>query len=256
MKLKRIFSFTTLIGLIVVMPTAMSKDYYGSVFGGFITTNAAISADYNCAGDCTVYQAGAEQYRDTLAQTGLNAGAGIGFWYKQSTKFKLGAELEGMVDTGNAAVTFSNDHIFPSDSSIRNRFALRYLFNAMAVISANITEQLASYFKIGPSVGVVYSEIHFIPGGDSGGFPEFSFKQDNGYIGWAIGLGLTQQFTKNIGGFIEYEHMNYGKHSLTSLTTPSNNIGFPNTYGLLHRRYQNIAMDAVKVGVTFNLAAV
>lgn len=254
MKIRQIFAGIAALVAVLATPQVVAAQFYGGLMGSAVSAYNQVDFFYGCRGLCTI--GGFETYEQNMHQVGYGGGAVLGVWMPINSTYAYGFDIDGVGNSGKGSIELFNDLVPPGNSNIFTQFAMRYNVNLVASILAHITKHADVYAKLGVSFTNIRYRLRVSWAGIGGTpFSDITSSEDKNFWGWVVGVGLSRTICHHFSAFVEYNFMSYGSHSLGFIDTPDN-VANSASFGRLHRNYQNLFANMLKVGVTYNFAAI
>jgi len=211
--------------------------------GGFA---AYYSADFQYGGNYFSNDANNQVYNNTSFQQGASGGGQIGMQYHFQSPYFLGLNFSADSNANKARLTVIAASAFPVGLSpnLNHQFRIGVNVDMTGVIGTDITAKMHLYAKIGAS----YAELtHTLTGTPIGAFPSstiiFARLQRKSLWGWVVGAGLTQDLSRWLNVFAEYDRYDYSNNELNSYDSL-----FPGNVDRL-TQHMRATSSAVRVGL-------
>ena len=184
--------------------------------GGFA---AYYSANFQYGGNYFANDANNQVYNNAVFQQGVAGGGQLGVQYHLHSPYFLGLNLSAAINSSKARLALFAVPVLPGGfvPNLNHQFRIGSNVDMTGVLGADITPRTHLYAKIGAS----YAELtHAITGTPIVTSPSpsavFARTQRKSLWGWIVGVGLTQDLSRWLNTFIEYDRYDYNSYGLNS----------------------------------------
>lgn len=212
--------------------------FYLGGFVGYYSATFQYKANYftNLPSNQTILQ--------TAFQRGASGGGQLGFQYHFQKPYFLGLNISASTNANKARLGIVEIGTPVNRGTTEHQFRINSNVDIFALVGLDILVKTHLYAKLGASCGaftntiVGTSVIVVFPGA------VFSHLQRISLWGWAAGLGLTQDLTRHVNMFIEYNRYDFGRRELNSFDT---------LFGFADHLVQSVRPAAYTVRLGFNV---
>lgn len=183
--------------------------------GGFA---AYYSADYQYGGNYSSNVAGGsnQTYNNIVFQRGVAGGGQLGIQYHLHSPYFLGFNVSAASNASKARLSVIAIPAPPGGliPNLNHQFRIGSNVDMTGVLGADITSRTHLYAKIGASyAGLTHSLTGTTNPSTSA---VFARTQRKSLWGWIVGVGLTQDLSRWLNTFIEYDRYDYNSYGLNS----------------------------------------
>jgi len=237
----------------IILPVArnMIENPWQAYLGGFVGYySATYQYDGHYFSNTPLIAVGNQPILVSAFQRGFSAGGQIGLQYHFQSLWFTGVNFSGASNASKARVSVFAELPPPATSlapaSMSYQFRISANVDMSGIVGLDILPKTHLYAKLGASYAAfttslvgTYTQDIPIP------TASFSRLQRKNFWGWVVGLGLTQDLSRCVNMFVEYNRYDYGRYELNT---------FDGLFsGGIDHLVQNIRTAAYTVRLGFNL---